>query len=168
MNYCGGFTSPFYPSSKIMKKPDRFNKAKDLGYIKERLSGTVVIMDGLRYDLWLILKDVFIHEGWRIKEEVFMIDLPSTSNNFRDAIGIGSDSGMLDGKVYSIMEVAEREIGKRNLRKFLKEAQGIRFLHINFINARIHSSTLGLYLLYKKEVATATVPIRIRLFLSPI
>lgn len=53
-------------------------------------------MDGLRYDLWLILRDVFIHEGWRIKEEVFMIYLPSTTNNFRDAIGIGSDSGMID------------------------------------------------------------------------
>lgn len=43
------------------------------------------------------------------------------------------------------MKVAEREIGKRNLRKFLKEAQGIRFLHFNFIDARIHSSTLDLY-----------------------
>ena len=144
------------------KRPDRFNGARDLGYIKERLSGTVVIMDGLRYDLWLILKDVFIHEGWRIKEEVFMIDLPSTTNNFMDAIGIGSDSGMIDGKVYSIMKVAEREIGKRNLRKFLKEAQGIRFLHFNFIDTRIHGSTLDLYPLYeiiKKEVATAIVPI---------
>lgn len=144
------------------KSPDRYDGIRDIYYIKERLSGSVIILDGLRYDLWLVLKDTMLEEGWKIREEVFRIDRPSTTNNFRDVIGIKEEGGTINGKTYSLLRIAEKEIGKRNLRRFLKEPEEVKFLHFNFIDTRIHGSTLDLYPLYeiiKKEFTTGIIPV---------
>ncbi|MFN3481052.1 MAG: hypothetical protein ACK415_11820, partial [Thermodesulfovibrionales bacterium] len=144
------------------KRPDRYEGAKDIEYVKERLSGNVIVMDGLRYDLWLIFKDIMLNEGWRIRDEVFRIDSPTTTSNFREIIGITYERGTINGRSYSLLKVAEREIGKRNLKRFLKEDTEIRFLHFNFIDTKIHGSTIDLYPLYeiiKKEFITGIIPI---------
>lgn len=144
------------------KRPDRYEGAKDIEYVRERLSGNVIVMDGLRYDLYLIFKDIMLNEGWRIKEEIFRIDSPSTTSNFRDALGIENGAGMLNGRSYSILKVAERDIGKRNLRRFLKDSQDIKFICFNFIDTKIHGSTIDLHPLYeiiKKEFITGIIPI---------
>lgn len=155
-------------SQDYEKRPDKYEGIRDIGYIKERLKGpfsgspVLVVIDGLRYDLWLIFKEVMINEGWRLNDHVFRIDIPSTTYNFRNCLGIDTDTGTIDGKEYTILKVAEKEIGKRNLRKFLKDEQGLKVLHFNFIDARIHGSTLDLYPLYeiiKREFTTGIVPI---------
>lgn len=144
------------------KRPDRYGGAREIEYVKERLSGNVVVMDGLRYDLYLILKDTMLNQGWRIKDEVFKIGSPSTTLNFRELMGIGDEKGMINGRSYSLLKVTEKEIGKRNLRRFLKEGQDIKFLHFNFIDTKIHSSTIDLYPLFeimKNEFMVGIIPI---------
>lgn len=42
----------------------------------------------------------------------------------------------------------QRIWGKRSLRKFLQGSENIKFLHMNFIDAKIHQSSLDLYPLY--------------------
>ncbi len=144
------------------RDPQRYSGARDLEYIKERLSGNVVIMDGLRYDLWLLLRDILIEEGWRIKEETFRIETPSITCRFLELTGITEPQGEVNGKTYSILKMAERDIGKRNLRKFLKEGYDLKFLHFNFIDTRVHGSTLDLYPLYeiiKREFREGIIPV---------
>jgi len=144
------------------KRPDRYEGVRDIAYIKERLSGNVIIMDGLRYDLYLLLREIMINEGWKIRDEVFKADSPTTTSNFREILGISEEKGIIDGKSYSLIRVAEREIGKRNLRKILKEGYDINFFHFNFIDTRVHGSTIDLNPLYeiiKKEFHSGIVPI---------
>lgn len=144
------------------KGPDKYEGTKDINYVKERLSGNVIVMDGLRYDLWLILKEIMINEGWKIRDEVFKVDSPSTTSNFREIIGITEDVGMINEKSYSLIKVAEKEIGKKNLKKFLKEGYDIKILHFNFIDTKVHNSSIDLYPLYeiiKKEFISGTIPV---------
>ncbi len=149
----------------------RHDGLKDLYFVKERLSGPVVIIDGLRYDLWLLLKDTLIKEGWRIRDEVFCIDTPSTTHNFRQALGITEVQGSgalhdegskIDSKTYTLLKVAERDIGKRDLKRFLSGPEEIKVLHLNFIDTRIHASTIDLYPLYeviRKEFTAGIIPL---------
>ncbi len=88
--------------------------------------------------------------------------MPSTTSSFREALGILDDSGTINGRSYSLFKVAERDVGKRNLRRFLKESSEIRFLHFNFIDVRIHGSSMDIYPLYeiiKKEFMTGIIPV---------
>ncbi|MFN3740403.1 MAG: DUF6079 family protein [Thermodesulfovibrionales bacterium] len=144
------------------ERHDKYDGARDIEYVKERLEGNVVVMDGLRYDLWLIFKDIMLLEGWRIKEEVFRIDSPTTTPDFREALGIIDETGTINGRSYLLLRVAEKEIGKRNLRRFLKADAALKFLHFNFIDTRVHGSTIDLYPLYeliKKEFIAGILPI---------
>jgi hypothetical protein len=103
-----------------------------------------------------------LNEGWKVRDEVFRIDIPSTTVSFREAMGISDEGGTIDGRTYSLLRIAEKDIGKRNLRKFLKEAGEIRFLHFNFIDARVHASTLDIHPLYeiiKREFITGIIPV---------
>jgi len=144
------------------KRPDRYDGTKDIYVLKEILMGHVVIMDGLRYDLYLILRDVMIEAGWKIKEYPLRIDMPSTTSKFRELLGIDEETGTLNGKSYSLIKMTEKDVGKRNLRKHLKELYDVKFFHFNFIDTMLHGSTLDLYPLYniiKREFTAGIIPI---------
>ena len=133
-----------------------------MDYIKENIKGTVVILDGLRYDLWFMLKKLLADEGFRMKEEPFAIPTPSLTSNFRKSIGITDEKGIINGKSYALLKWAERDIGKRGLKKFLGGNEEIKFLHFNFIDAKAHSSTVDLYPLYmtiKGEFINGIIPV---------
>ncbi len=143
-------------------RPDRFDGARDIEYVKDSFSGNVVIMDGLRFDLWLILRDILKNEGWKVRDEVVKVDSKATTAGFREAVGIVDDSGSFNGKDYLMLRIAERDIGKRNLRRFLKEPSEIKFLHFNFIDTRVHGSTIDLYPLYEiinREFSAGIIPV---------
>lgn len=149
----------------------RFEGARDLRYVRERLSGTAVVLDGLRYDLWCMLKDVMTAAGWKITDEPVVAGwggLPTTTGSFREAIGIRdegsweSNTGFIDGKSCAMMKGVEKDIGKRNLRRFLKGDADIKILHFNFIDTKIHNSTIDLYPLYSnitEEFRTGILPL---------
>ena len=143
--------------------PDRFDNAKDTTYVKEYLKGPVVILDGLRYDLWHMLRKTMEREGWKIKEETFRISPPSSTAGFRRALGISEGSkGYVNGRSYALWKWAERDTGKRELKRFLKTAEDIKFLHFNFIDSKAHASTLDLYPMYltiKEEFVHGIIPI---------
>ena len=126
----------------------KYEGARDIGYIKDALKGVVIVMDGLRYDLWFVLRSIIEREGWNLQEEAFIIPLPSTTQNFRKAFGI-EDGRSINGKGFKLFKFAEKNVGRRELKKFLKSEEEVKFLHFNFIDARIHKSTLDLYPLYR-------------------
>ncbi|MBI5183801.1 MAG: hypothetical protein HY999_05510 [Nitrospinae bacterium] len=147
------------------KREERFDGVRDIRYVKERLKGVVVILDGLRYDLWFILRKILINEGWKIKEEYLRVSVPSLTSSFRIGIGIedkGEDKGYIDGKGYALLKWAERGMGKRGLKRFLNGEGDLKFLHFNFIDSKLHNSTLDLYPLYmaiKGEFLSVVLPI---------
>jgi|GEM_PF-1109153 len=143
-------------------RSDRYEGTIGISELKEGLSDVIVIMDGLRYDLWLILKGIMMEEGWKTKEMVLRIDTPSTTSNFRELLGIEDEAGVINGKNYCLLKVAERDIGKRNLRRFLKDGADIKLLQFNFIDVRVHGTTVDLCPLYniiKDEFITGILPI---------
>ncbi len=135
----------------------------DISQLRLRLSQDVlIILDALRYDLWLVLKEVITEEGWKISEEVFTLEGPTNTENFRKAFGISEEEGLIDGRRYGLLRFAERDIGKRGLKRFLRQKGTLKCLHFNFIDSRIHSSTLDLYPLYsiiRDEFATGILPV---------
>ncbi len=144
------------------RRDDRFDGVINLEHLKESLRGNVVIIDALRFDLWLILREVITNEGWKVNDGVTRIDPPSITSSFREALGIVNDSGTINGRSYSLFRVAERDMGKRNLRRFLKESTEIKFLHLNFIDVKLHASSMDIFPLYeiiKKEFMTGIIPL---------
>ena len=147
--------------SRYEKREDRFDGARDIQYVKERLKGVVAVLDGLRYDLWFMLRKILINEGWKVKEEYFRISAPSTTFGFRMSLGIGNE-GHINGNSYALLKWAERGIGKRGLKRFLNSEKDLKMLHFNFIDAKVHNSTLDLYPLYlaiKGEFLSGILPI---------
>lgn len=149
--------------TQYQNMPDRFDKAREVVHIKEYLNGAVVIFDGLRYDLWYILKGVMEKEGWKLKEEAFRILPPSSTSDFRKALGIsGEGKGYLNGRSYALWKWTERDAGRRDIKRFLKSPEDIKFLHFNFIDTRVHGSTIDLYPLYliiKGEFVQGILPV---------
>ncbi len=94
-----------------------------------------------------MLKRILIDEGWKIKEYPFIITQPSSTEIFRKSIGI-EEGGIINGKSYKVWKFAEKETGKRELKRFLKTESDIKFLHYNFIDVKFHSSSLDIYPLY--------------------
>ncbi len=127
--------------------PDKVKDAKDIQYIKDRIEGVVVILNGLRYDLWSMLKGLLLEKGCTVKESQFIIQSPSSTSNFRKVIGIEVE-GKIEGKSYKVWKFAEKDAGKRELKKFLKTEYDIKFLYYNFIDVKVHSSSLDMYPLF--------------------
>ncbi len=133
--------------SKYEKDVNRYDGVKDINFIKENIDGTVIILDGLRYDLWCILREILEKNGWKLIEEALMISAPSTTDNFRKAIGI-EENEYINGRTFKLIRFTEKNLGKKEIKKFLKGDEEIKFLNFNFIDAKIHSSVLDLYPLY--------------------
>lgn len=134
-------------TAKYEKDKSKYEGARDINYISNTIKGIVIILDGLRYDLWFMMRGMMEKEGWKIAEEALMIPVPSTTENFRKALGM-EDSHSINGKGFHLYKFAEKNIGKREIRKFLKGEEDIKFLHFNFIDTKIHNSVLDLYPLY--------------------
>ena len=139
---------------------NRLDGCEDINYLKSMLNGVVVILDGLRYDLWLIFKKVLVNEGFKIKERVYYIDTPATTDNFRSSMGI-VEEGLINDKKYALLKFAERDIGRRRIKNFLKNDAPLKFLHFNFIDSKVHNSTLDLhplFILLKDEFISGILP----------
>lgn len=145
------------------KEEERFEDEQwlDLASVRDQISGPVVILDGLRYDLWIMLRDVLIQEGWKVNERTFGVRPPCHTAHFREEMGIGCDL-TIDEKTYALFKWAERNTSIRNFQKFLKGTEVIKFVHFNFIDAKAHTSTLDLYPLFltiKDEFQAGIIPI---------
>jgi len=145
------------------KSSEKFAGAKDERYLMEELASTVIIFDGLRYDLWMMLKEIMQSEGWTIKDTPYLLPMPTTTNNFRQVIGIGEDrSGHIKGKSFALLKWAEKDAGRKAIKQLLKGDADIKLLHFNFIDSKMHATTLDLYPLYviiKEEFTTGILPL---------
>lgn len=140
---------------------EKYEGAGDIKSVRDRLNGPVVIFDGLRYDLWLMLRDALINEGMKLSEETLIVDTPTSTVNFRKAMGL-EDEGQLNGKSYVLVKWAEKASGKKELRKVMKLQKDIKFLHFNFIDSKAHGSTLDLYPLFlgiKSDFISGIIPL---------
>lgn len=152
------YTGTFKAFDRLKNK---FDGCDDINHVKSALNGVIIILDGLRYDLWLILKEILANEGFNIKERPYYIKTPSTTDNFRNNIGI-VDEGLINDKKYALLKFAEKDIGKRRIKNFLKNDIPLKFIHFNFIDSKVHNSTLDLYplfLLLKDEFVSGILPI---------
>jgi hypothetical protein len=143
------------------KMRPEFEGLKDLDFVKNRLEGNVVIFDGLRYDLWSMFKDILEKIGWKIKDTPYRITSPSSTDNFRKLLGIGEEN-LINNKTYTLLKWSERDVGKRHLKKIINGKEEIKFLHFNFIDAKLHNSTLDLsplYIAIKGEFINGILPI---------
>lgn len=129
--------------------------------IKNTIKGVAAIFDGLRYDLWVMLREELLKEGFTIHEKPFRISAPSSTARFRETMGI-EENGNINGKSYTLYKWAERGIGRREMKKILNSGEDIIFLHFNFIDTKVHSSTLNLYPLFiniRAEFTSAIMPL---------
>ena len=144
------------------KQSDKYTGAHNDRYLIEALVGTVLIFDGLRYDLWLMLREIMESEGWTITDTTYVLPLPTTTSNFRQVIGIGEDrSGYIKGRSFALLKWAEKEWPKE-VKKLLKGDEDIKLLHFNFIDTKMHASTLDLYPLYmliREEFINGILPL---------
>jgi hypothetical protein len=142
------------------KRPDRVAGALDIVAVSERMKGVVAVMDGLRYDLWLILKEVLENEGRKLREHPFVIPPPTSTSHFRKLLGI-AEEGEIDGRI-ALLKWSERGFHTREFNRFLKGSAETKVLHFNFIDAKVHNSTLDIYPLYlniKSEFIHGIMPI---------
>jgi hypothetical protein len=132
----------------------------DIDAVSERMKGVVAVMDGLRYDRWLILKEVLENEGRKLREPPFVISAPTSTSHFRKLLGI-AEEGEIDGRI-ALMKWSERGFHTREFNRFLKGSTETNVLHFNFIDAKVHNATLDIYPLYlniKSEFIHGIVPI---------
>jgi hypothetical protein len=142
------------------KRSDRFAGALNIAAVSERMKDIVAVLDGLRYDLWLILKEVLENEGRKLKEHPFVIPPPTSTSHFRKLLGI-TDEGEIDGRI-ALLKWSERGFHTREFNRFLKGSAETKVLHFNFIDTKVHNSTLDIYPLYlniKSEFIHGIVPI---------
>ncbi|MDZ4186065.1 MAG: hypothetical protein U1D97_13960, partial [Desulfuromonadales bacterium] len=142
------------------KTPERAAGARDITTLSNSLKGIVAVMDGLRYDLWLILREVMETEGLKLREHPFVMPGPTMTSHFRRLLGIG-ETEEADGRT-ALLKWSERGIQTRELKRFLKGDAETKVLHFNFIDSKIHNSTLDLYPLYltiKSEFIHGIMPI---------
>jgi hypothetical protein len=145
------------------KSPEKFSGAEDGQYLVGSLAGTVLVFDGLRYDLWIMLREIILAEGWTVKEIPYVLQTPTTTVNFRQTIGIGeSTEGHINGRSFGLFKWAEKDAGRKGLKQFLKRGEDIKILHFNFIDSKMHASTMDLYplfMLIKDEFVNGVLPI---------
>ncbi|KJR39995.1 hypothetical protein MCHI_004108 [Candidatus Magnetoovum chiemensis] len=126
----------------------RIDNIKDTEYIKQTLEGTVIVLDGMRYDIWCMIKKEIRAKGFSVNDDIFRINTPSTTENFRKSLNI-EDNGTLNGKTLYIKKWAEHKLSKKTIKTILNKTEEIKMLHFNFIDSRAHGSTFDLYPLYK-------------------
>ena len=145
------------------KSSDKFTGAHEEMHLVDALAGIVMIFDGLRYDLWLMLREIMESEGWTIKDAPYVLPLPTTTSNFRRVIGIGEDrSGYIKGRSFTLLKWAEKDAGRKEIKQLLKGGEDIKLLHFNFIDSKMHASTLDLYPLYmliREEFINGILPL---------
>lgn len=142
------------------RRPDRYAGALDIAAVGPRLKGIVAVMDGLRYDLWLILREVMEKEGLALKEHPFVMPGPTLTSHFRRLLGIG-EAEEADGRM-ALLKWSERGLPLRDLKRFLKQEAKTKVLHFNFIDSKMHNTTLDLHPLYlniKNEFIYGILPI---------
>lgn len=143
------------------KLENKLEGACDITHVESMLNDVIVIFDGLRYDLWQIFKEILINEGFNINEKPYFIEPPTNTENFRKSLGI-LEQGFVSDKKYALLKFAEKEIGKNRIKNFLKNEIHLKFLHFNFIDTKVHNSTLDLhplFILLKEEFITGILPI---------
>jgi len=146
------------------KSSGKFQGAYDEAYLTQALTGVVIVLDGLRYDLWIMLRGIMLSEGWTIKQDIpYVLPTPTTTSNFRQIIGVGDNTeGHIGDKRFALLKWAEKDAGQRETKRFLKGGEDIKILHFNFIDTKIHASTLDLYPLYtiiKGEFISGILPV---------
>ncbi|HPO49192.1 MAG TPA: hypothetical protein PLO89_02610, partial [Spirochaetota bacterium] len=153
-----------YKEKKVYYKnlSNKYENALPLETLKEKIKDVVVVFDCLRYDLYLLLKESILKTGANIYEKSYRVEIPTTTANFRKLLNIENETGTIGSRTYILEKFAEKNINKRNLKKIATLEKDVKFLHFNFIDAKIHSSTINLFSLYsiiKNEFETDILPL---------
>ncbi|MFH1727835.1 MAG: DUF6079 family protein [Pseudomonadota bacterium] len=135
--------------NRFQKHKQPFADILKIDEIKIEIKDVLIIFDCLRYDLYNYLKEEFLKNGWKVKDSLYCISKPSTTLKFRETLNISEEEGYIGEKSYQMLKWAEKNIGKRKLMNFLNSDKDIKIIHFNFIDTKIHNSSLNIFPLYK-------------------
>ena len=127
----------------------------------------IVVMDALRWDLWDWLRPVFEEVlGSPLREVLAQSPLPSTTRAARHAwlagqevVPAGAD-GLLVGRPLRLVKSAEDKKKRSEVERLLELGEPALMLHVQFIDRRVHESSLELWPLYRELLAETETRLR--------
>ena len=127
----------------------------------------ILVMDALRWDLWDLLRTVFEAVlGPPLREVLAQAPLPSTTRAARHAwlageeiVPAGAD-GLLLGRPLTLLKSAEDRRKRKEVERLLDFGPPALMLHCQFIDRRVHESSLELWPLYRELLAETETRLR--------
>lgn len=132
--------------------------------VSDSLPWIILVLDGLRWDLWDLLRPEFERRlGTPSLERVACAELPTVTAQARrswlagpEEIPAGAD-GFLLGRPLRLIKSAESKRQRATVLEQLLEPAPATMLHFNFIDKRRHTSELELWPLYRELLAECEV-----------
>ena len=124
----------------------------------------ILVVDALRWDLWDLLRPLFESVlGTPLRELLARAPLPSNTRAARYAWLSGDElvppgaDGLLLGRPLRLIKAADEKRKRAEVQRLLTEAPEALMLHLQFIDKRVHQSSLELWPLYRELLAEAEV-----------
>ena len=121
----------------------------------------LLVLDALRWDLWDLLRPVLEAElGPPLRELLVRAPEPSNTRSARHAWLAGTEQtppgadGLLLGRPLRLIKGADDKRKRAEVERALSEEQSL-MLHLQFIDRRVHESSLELWPLYRELLAEA-------------
>ncbi len=112
---------------------DKYDGILYIENVLNQIDSNLFIFDALRFDLWILIKNELIQSGFKVFDYPMLINWHTDTFSFRE---------MLKNK--NILKWGEHITGKRQIKKISKND----IVNFNFIDEKIHSTTLDLYPLF--------------------
>ena len=126
----------------------------------------ILVVDALRWDLWDLLRPLFEGSlGSPLRELLVRAPLPSNTRAARHAWLAGDElvppgaDGLLLGRPLRLLKAADEKRKRSEVCTLLNEDLPALMLHLQFIDKRVHQSSLELWPLYRELLAEAEVRI---------
>jgi hypothetical protein len=124
----------------------------------------ILVVDALRWDLWDLLRPLFEGVlGVPLRELLVRAPLPSNTRAARHAWLSGDElvppgaDGLLLGRPLRLLKAADEKRKRGQVQSLLAEGLGALMLHLQFIDKRVHQSSLELWPLYRELLAEAEI-----------
>lgn len=127
----------------------------------------ILVMDALRWDLWDLLRPVYEEVlGAPLRELLVQAPLPTTTRAARHAWLAGEEvapagaDGLLLGRPLTLIKAAEDRRKRKEVERLLDSSPPALMLHLQYIDRRVHESSLELWPLYRELLAETETRVR--------
>lgn len=127
-------------------------------------SWLILVVDGLRWDLWDLMRPAWIDLlGEPRRELLAEADTPTVTRRARELwLGGPEESppgydGLFLGRPLKLIKKADDKRQRMAIEGLLREPPPVAMLHFNFVDSRRHASELELWPLYRELLAEAEV-----------